>query len=75
MKTTTVGLDLAKNVFQVHAIDAAGEVAGVLQTMEWALRWQSVNPTTNLDALAARGTRFTPSCRRKSRRLGQSELS
>ena len=26
MKTTTVGLDLAKNVFQVHAIDEAGEV-------------------------------------------------
>ena len=26
MKFTTVGLDLAKNVFQVHAIDEAGEV-------------------------------------------------
>ena len=26
MKTTTVGLDLAKTVFQVHAIDGAGEV-------------------------------------------------
>ena len=26
MKTSTVGLDLAKNVFQVHAIDEAGEV-------------------------------------------------
>ena len=26
MKITTVGLDLAKNVFQVHAIDEAGEV-------------------------------------------------
>jgi transposase len=26
MKTTAVGLDLAKNVFQVHAIDEAGEV-------------------------------------------------
>ena len=26
MKITTVGLDLAKNVFQVHGIDAAGEV-------------------------------------------------
>ncbi|MFT3688885.1 MAG: hypothetical protein QM789_07815 [Paenirhodobacter sp.] len=24
---TTVGLDLAKNVFQVHAVDAAGRVA------------------------------------------------
>ncbi len=26
MKITTVGLDLAKNVFQVHGIDAAGEI-------------------------------------------------
>jgi transposase len=26
MKTTTVGLDLAKNVFQVHGVDEAGEV-------------------------------------------------
>ncbi len=26
MKISTVGLDLAKNVFQVHGIDAAGEI-------------------------------------------------
>ena len=26
MKIATVGLDLAKNVFQVHAIDEAGDV-------------------------------------------------
>lgn len=26
MKTSIVGLDLAKNVFQLHAIDEAGEV-------------------------------------------------
>ena len=26
MKTTTVGLDVAKNVFQVHSVDGAGEV-------------------------------------------------
>ncbi len=26
MKITTIGLDLAKNVFQVHGIDAAGKV-------------------------------------------------
>ena len=26
MKITTVGLDLAKNVFQVHAINSASEV-------------------------------------------------
>src|ERR1022692_1675270 len=27
MNITTIGLDLAKNVFQVHAIDARGKVA------------------------------------------------
>ncbi len=26
MEITTIGLDLAKNVFQVHAVDAAGNV-------------------------------------------------
>jgi transposase len=26
MRTTTIGLDLAKNVFQVHGVDAAGQV-------------------------------------------------
>ena len=26
MQITTIGLDLAKNVFQVHGIDAAGSV-------------------------------------------------
>ena len=26
MKITTIGVDLAKNVFQVHGIDEAGEV-------------------------------------------------
>ena len=25
MKTTTIGLDLAKSVFQVHGVDAAGQ--------------------------------------------------
>ncbi len=27
MKISTVGLDLAKSVFQVHAVDAEGKVA------------------------------------------------
>ena len=27
MKITTIGLDLAKNVFQVHAVNGTGEVA------------------------------------------------
>jgi transposase len=26
MQVTTIGLDLAKNVFQVHGVDAAGKV-------------------------------------------------
>lgn len=28
MKLTTIGLDLAKNVFQVHGIDEHGKVLG-----------------------------------------------
>ena len=27
MQASTIGLDFAKNVFQVHAVDAAGQVA------------------------------------------------
>jgi transposase len=26
MKITTIGLDLAKNIFQVHGVDATGQV-------------------------------------------------
>ena len=26
MTVTTIGIDLAKNIFQIHGIDAAGEV-------------------------------------------------
>ena len=39
MKTSTVGLDLAKNVFQVHTIDEAGEVI-----VRKALRRRQVMP-------------------------------
>ena len=39
MKTTTVGLDLAKNVFQVHGVDEAGEVI-----VRKALRRRQVMP-------------------------------
>ncbi len=39
MKVSTVGLDLAKNVFQVHAIDDVGEVV-----VRRALRWRQVMP-------------------------------
>ncbi len=39
MKVSTVGLDLAKNVFQVHAIDEAGEVI-----VRKALRRRQVKP-------------------------------
>ena len=27
MQITTIGLDLAKNVFQIHGVDATGQVA------------------------------------------------
>ena len=33
MDISTIGLDLAKNVFQIHAIDATGEVV-VRKTMQ-----------------------------------------
>ncbi len=39
MKVNTVGLDLAKNVFQVHAVDEAGEVI-----VRKALRRRQVMP-------------------------------
>jgi transposase len=39
MKITTIGLDLAKNVFQVHAVDEAGEVI-----VRKALRRRQVMP-------------------------------
>jgi transposase len=39
MQITTVGLDLAKSIFQVHAIDAAGEVV-----VRRALRRAQVRP-------------------------------
>ena len=42
MKTTTVGLDLAKNVFQVHGVDEAGEVI-----VGKALRRRQVMPFFN----------------------------
>ncbi len=39
MKVSTVGVDLAKNVFQVHAIDDVGEVV-----VRWALRRRQMIP-------------------------------
>jgi len=29
MKVATIGIDLAKNVFQIHGVDERGKVAGV----------------------------------------------
>ena len=39
-KITTIGLDLAKNVFQVHGIDAAGEVV-LRRKLAAARSWNS----------------------------------
>ncbi len=45
MKTTTVGIDLAKNMFQIHAVDERGKVVVKKQ-----LRRNQVIPFfTNLD--------------------------
>jgi hypothetical protein len=40
----TIGFDIAKSVFQVHGVDAAGEVVGALTappSMALACRWIS----------------------------------
>ena len=39
METTTIGLDLAKSIFQVHAVDTCGEVV-----VRKALRRAQVQP-------------------------------
>ena len=38
MQITTIGLDLAKSVFQVHGVDATGQVAksGSVVSTRWA---------------------------------------
>jgi hypothetical protein len=41
MKITTVGIDLAKNVFQVHGIDERGKAAvgdGRLHALRWSVK-------------------------------------
>ena len=42
MQVTTIGLDLAKNVFQVHGIDAAEKVIVRKQLRRWrsSKRWR-----------------------------------
>ena len=32
MEITTIGLDLAKSIFQVHGVDASGNVVSVVRT-------------------------------------------
>ena len=39
MKITTVGLDLAKNVFQVHGVDQHGKVVLKKQLRRWLRGW------------------------------------
>ena len=41
MKITTIGLDLAKRVFQVHGIDAAGQVVVRKTRFSSDKRWMS----------------------------------
>jgi transposase len=59
MEITTIGLDLAKSVFQVHAVDAAGNVV-----IRKALRRSQVLPffaklEPCLVGMEACGTRIT----------------
>ncbi len=37
MKITTIGLDLAKNVFQLHGVDAHGKVVQKKQLKRWQM--------------------------------------
>ena len=39
MQITTIGLDIAKNVFQVHGIDAAEKVRAGLRESEQDDKW------------------------------------
>ena len=46
MEISTIGLDLAKNVFQIHGIDATGEVV-----VRKTLRRAQMSPVTKGEAL------------------------
>jgi transposase len=46
MKITTIGIELAKEVFAVHGLDNKGQT--VLRKQLNAMRWQSFLPTSNL---------------------------
>jgi hypothetical protein len=54
MQITTVGLDIAKNVFQVHGIDAAEKVVVRKQLR----RGQALTSLRSLERLATRSTIF-----------------
>ena len=43
MKITTIGIDLAKNVFQVHGVDERGKA--VLRKQLGATRWRRSSRT------------------------------
>ena len=69
MQVTTIGLDIAKNVFQVHGIDAAEKVVVRKQ-----LRWR-VNPLCAFSRARAReggplGQRFRSGAPARSYRVG-----
>ena len=42
MKITTIGIDLAKNVFQVHSVDARGKTALRKQLKRGQMIWHSL---------------------------------
>ena len=68
MQITTIGLDLAKSVFQVHGVDAAGEVV-----IRKALRRSQVLPFfAKLPSVPGRhgGVRHLPSLGARADRLG-----
>ena len=45
---TTIGLDIAKSVFQVPGVDAAGQMVIRRRSTRWRTRWQRPNSTHGL---------------------------
>jgi transposase len=59
MKITTIGLDLAKNIFQVHCVDESGKVAARKQLKRAEILKSFANLEPCLIGMEACGVRIT----------------
>jgi len=64
MQVTTIGLDLAKHLLQVHDIDVTGKVLIRHSVAKTITRWMSGRPTRGI--LLRRGFRNSKTSRRKA---------